>query len=71
MCCPRCRSEYLMIKHKKGVERIRVYMTGLREYLCRDCDTSFRGPDRRHQPRKTEVAGNMTLTAPQASRLHT
>ena len=55
-----------MIKQKKGLERIRVYMTGLREYLCRDCDTTFRGPDRRRLARATKPEPGMALTPPQA-----
>jgi transposase-like protein len=63
MCCPKCRSEYLMIKQKKGFERIRIYFTGLREYLCRDCDTNFRGPDRRRVPREEKkIATGLVLT---------
>jgi tRNA(Ile2) C34 agmatinyltransferase TiaS len=44
-----------MIRHKKGFERIRILLTGLRGYLCRDCDTSFRGPDRRTVPREGKM----------------
>jgi hypothetical protein len=45
-----------MIRHKKGFERLRVLFTGLRGYLCRDCDTSFRAPDRRLVPREGRLA---------------
>jgi hypothetical protein len=52
-----------MIKQKKGFERIRIYFTGLREYLCRDCDTNFRGPDRRRVPREEKkIATGLVLT---------
>jgi hypothetical protein len=55
-----------MIKQKKGFERLRIYVTGLREYLCRDCDTTFRGPDRRLSPRATKAEPGMALTPPPA-----
>jgi hypothetical protein len=38
-----------MIRQKQGLERLRILFTGLRGYLCRDCDTTFRAPDRRDQ----------------------
>jgi transposase len=41
-----------MIRHRKGFERLRILFTGLRGYLCRDCDTSFRAPDRRQVARE-------------------
>jgi transposase-like protein len=66
MCCPKCRSGYLMIKQKKGFERLRIYVTGLREYLCRDCYTTFRGPDRRRRARATKPEPGMALTPPHA-----
>lgn len=54
MCmeCPKCRSTLLMIRHKTGLERLRIFFTGLREYRCRDCDQRFRAPDRRKAPRE-------------------
>jgi hypothetical protein len=55
-----------MIKQKKGLERLRIYLTGLREYLCRDCETTFRGPDRRQRPRATKSEPGMALTPPHA-----
>jgi tRNA(Ile2) C34 agmatinyltransferase TiaS len=41
-----------MIRHKTGLERLRIFFTGLREYRCRDCDQRFRAPDRRKAPRE-------------------
>jgi hypothetical protein len=41
----------LMIRRKTGVERLRCYLTGLRQYRCSDCDQQFRAPDRRLTPR--------------------
>ena len=45
-----------MIREKQGLERIRVVLTGLRGYLCRDCDTTFRAPDRRSRRRDEKIA---------------
>ena len=45
-----------MIRQKHGFERIRVLFTGLRGYLCRDCDTTFRAPDRRAARREGKLA---------------
>jgi len=56
MQCPKCRSEYLMIKQKTGLERIRGFFTGLRTYRCRDCDLKFRAPDRRRIPREPSLS---------------
>jgi len=56
MTCPKCRSSFLMIRHNTGFERIRVLLTGLRGYLCRDCDTSFRAADRRRVSREGKLS---------------
>jgi len=53
--CPRCRSDFLMIKKLEGVERFVVYITAKRKYRCRDCNHIFRAPDRRRKPREEEV----------------
>ena len=58
MTCPKCRSEHLMIRQNHGFERIRVLFTGLRGYLCRDCDTTFRAPDRRARKREGEMTAD-------------
>lgn len=55
MHCPKCRSKYLMIRQNEGLERLRILFTGLRGYLCRDCDTTFRAPDRRARPREGKL----------------
>lgn len=52
MECPKCRSAELMIRQKTGFERLRVALTGLRDYRCCYCDTKFRAPDRRRKPRQ-------------------
>lgn len=51
MECPKCRSTELMIRQNTGLERLRVALTGLRQYRCSECDTGFRAPDRRKKPR--------------------
>jgi len=45
-----------MIRQNDGVERLRVLFTGLRGYLCRDCDTTFRAQDRRAARREGKMA---------------
>jgi hypothetical protein len=45
-----------MIRHNTGFERLLVFLTGLREYRCRDCDQRFRAPDRRQYPRELNGA---------------
>lgn len=62
MCCPKCSSHFLMIKKDKGFERLLILLTGLREYVCRDCDQRFRAPDRRRVPRDSK--------APAGARVH-
>lgn len=52
MPCPQCRSSRLKIRQLEGLERIIVFVTKLRKYRCRDCDFSFRAPDRRQLPRE-------------------
>jgi transposase-like protein len=49
--CPRCRSNRLKIKQPSGLERLLMFLSGKRKYRCRDCDHSFRMPDRRRFPR--------------------
>jgi DNA-directed RNA polymerase subunit RPC12/RpoP len=55
MQCPKCHSNFLMIRNNTGFERLLIFLTGLREYRCRDCDQKFRAPDRRLTSR--EVSG--------------
>jgi hypothetical protein len=49
--CPHCRSEYLKIKMRIGLERILILFTGKRKYFCCDCGNVFRAVDRRRGPR--------------------
>jgi hypothetical protein len=52
MQCPKCGSNFLMIKTDAGWERLMILLTGLRQYLCQECDHPFRALDRRkaHRP---------------------
>jgi DNA-directed RNA polymerase subunit RPC12/RpoP len=59
MECPRCRSNLLMIRQKTGLERVRSFLTGMREYRCRDCDHKFRAPDRRRVPRDEKLPSSV------------
>jgi DNA-directed RNA polymerase subunit RPC12/RpoP len=51
MQCPRCGSNFLMIKMEEGLERLMIRLTGLREYRCQECDQKFRAQDRRKMAR--------------------
>lgn len=50
--CPNCSSGFLMIRMNRGFERIMIFLTGQRKYICRDCEQSFRATDRRRIPRE-------------------
>jgi len=41
-----------MIRQNTGIERLRLFFTGMRQYRCRDCDQKFRAPDRRKSSRE-------------------
>lgn len=45
-----------MIRNNTGFERLLVFLTGLREYRCRDCDQKFRAPDRRRVARESRTS---------------
>jgi hypothetical protein len=47
MMCPRCQSDFLLVKERKGFERLRLALTGKRTYECTDCGKVFRMKDRR------------------------
>jgi DNA-directed RNA polymerase subunit RPC12/RpoP len=51
MQCPKCGSNFLMIRMDEGLERLMVLLTGLREYRCQECDQKFRAQDRRKDAR--------------------
>jgi PilZ domain len=52
MMCPRCQSVFLLVKERKGFERIRIALTGKRTYECTDCNKVFRIKDRRRFDRQ-------------------
>jgi uncharacterized protein YlaI len=49
-----------MIKQNTGIERVRSFLTGLRQYICRDCEKKFRAPDRRRVPREGSLHPGVT-----------
>ena len=51
MQCPKCGSQFLMVRMDEGLEHLKILLTGLRQYRCQDCDQSFRAQDRRKAPR--------------------
>jgi transposase-like protein len=54
MLCPKCSSEYLMIRQRNGMERLMIRITGMRKYFCRDCEHTFRAADRRRVQREED-----------------
>jgi PilZ domain len=52
MMCPRCQSVFLLVKERKGFERLRIALTGKRTYECTDCSKVFRVKDRRRFDRQ-------------------
>jgi hypothetical protein len=63
--CPICRSTYLKIKKRVGLERIAAFLTGQRKYRCCECKHMFRAVDRRRMPRMDEAN---PLAVPQAGK---
>jgi transposase-like protein len=63
MQCPKCRSNYLMIRQNTGFERVLSFLTSLREYRCGDCDQKFRAPDRRALRREMNARPEMNSAA--------
>jgi len=52
MGCPQCRSEYLVIRQRTGLEWLVLQFTEKRKYQCVQCGHRFRAPDRRKIPRQ-------------------
>jgi hypothetical protein len=44
--CPYCKSVFLLVRERKGFERLRIALTGKRTYECLDCRKVFRINDR-------------------------
>jgi hypothetical protein len=51
LMCPKCRSQPLLIRNASGIERLLIFLTKKRKYLCRYCGYSFRAADRRRTAR--------------------
>lgn len=50
--CPRCSSHSLLIKRRRGLEHLWIFLTGKRRYICMSCGNEFRALDRRREPRR-------------------
>jgi hypothetical protein len=61
--CANCYCDHLLIRRRQGLERLMIYLTGKRKYICVSCGNVFRAPDRRLSPRAEEGA-----VLPQAQR---
>jgi DNA-directed RNA polymerase subunit RPC12/RpoP len=64
--CPRCRSHRLKIKQSSGIERLLIFLSGMRTYRCRDCNHSFHMPDRRRFLRAEAPAAGAAYSAARA-----
>ncbi len=62
MKCPKCRSEYLVIRQKTGIEWVLLHFKKLRKYHCVQCGHKFRAKDRRRFPR---AAGKIYTVSPE------
>jgi hypothetical protein len=54
MCCPKCFNDHLLIRRRNGLERVMMYLTSKRKYVCMSCAHAFRAPDRRLVPREQD-----------------
>lgn len=50
-----------MIRHKTGLERLKIFLTGMRLYFCVECEHKFRVPDRRRFPRDRKHSAEKVL----------
>jgi hypothetical protein len=53
--CPKCYCNELLIRRRKGIEKVMIYLTGKRKYICMSCGDVFRAADRRRRPRVDEA----------------
>jgi hypothetical protein len=67
MCCPKCYHDHLLIRRRNGFERVMIFLTSKRKYVCMSCAHAFRAPDRRRVPREEETA---ILDRAQSEALH-
>lgn len=56
LVCPKCGSNYLVIRQRIGLELLLMRFTDKRKYMCLGCKTTFRAADRRKAPRAPEEA---------------
>lgn len=56
MCCPKCYNDHLLIRRNNGFERVMIFLTSKRKYVCMSCAHAFRAPDRRRVPREQDAA---------------
>jgi DNA-directed RNA polymerase subunit RPC12/RpoP len=61
LVCPKCGSNYLVIRQRVGLELLLMRFTDKRKYMCLGCKTTFRAPDRRRAPRAPEDAPRSLL----------
>jgi len=54
VCCPKCLNEHLLIRRRSGWERVMIYLTEKRKYVCMSCAYVFRAPDRRRVERERD-----------------
>ena len=52
MQCPKCYSKRLDIRQPTGLEPVAIFLTNKRKFRCRECDCTFRAPDRRQLARE-------------------
>jgi hypothetical protein len=56
LCCPKCSNDHLLIRRRTGFERVVMWFTVQRKYMCMSCTHSFRAPDRRRISRQEDEA---------------
>ena len=54
--CPKCYCDQLLIRRRKGFEKVMIWLTGKRKYVCMSCGEVFRSLDRRRSPRPDDAA---------------
>ena len=64
MHCPRCYCKTLRPSKAHFLERMLRFLTGLIEYVCYDCETRFRAPDRRRDLRSRKMYGSAQMERP-------
>src|SRR5579863_10379129 len=54
LVCRHCCCDHLWIKQAAGFERLLIFFTRRRKYLCQRCGKVFRAPDRRRSNRDVD-----------------